>query len=75
MDFQAAVDVYCTIWVKSQKLDYKKKPGKDKKGSRVFNQLADKQICMIVNPFAEGQTFRKVEAQSPRLKSRITGIW
>jgi hypothetical protein len=61
--------------LKAKSWTTRKKLGKDKKGFKVFNQYADKQICTIVDPFAEGQTFRKVEAQSPRLKSRITGIW
>jgi hypothetical protein len=60
--------------LKTKSWTTRKKSRKDKKGSKVFNQYADKQICTIVDLFAEGQTFRKVEAQSPRLKSRITGI-
>ncbi len=60
--------------LKAKSWTTRKKSGKDKKGSKIFNQNAD-QICTIIDPFAEGQTFRKVEAQSPWLKSRITGIW
>ena len=51
--------------------DRKKKISGKTKKSKVFNQHADNPILKIVDLFAEGQTFRKVGAQSHRLKSLI----